>query len=146
MHDCPFCAIVARQLPASIVGEDAATLAFMDLRQSVPGHVLIVPRRHVATIYELSPDDGSAVMQMAIRIAHSLRDAFDPPGLNLWQSNGEIAGQEVSHFHLHVQPRRPHDGLFSAYPGKPPAHSPRAALDRLADVLRSTFEAARVSS
>jgi histidine triad (HIT) family protein len=145
MHDCPFCAIAAQLLPASIVAEDAATLAFMDLRQSVPGHVLIVPRRHVATIYELSPEEGGAVMQMAMRIARALRDALNPPGLNLWQSNGDVAGQEVAHFHLHLQPRRMGDE-FSAYRSEPSPPSARALLNALADELCSALNRQRVTS
>ncbi|MBS0590433.1 MAG: HIT domain-containing protein, partial [Proteobacteria bacterium] len=93
MNDCVFCKILARQLPASFVAEDETTVAFMSLRQPVPGHVLVIPRRHAPTIYDLTPDEGAAVMNLAIRVARGLRRVYSPAGLNLWQSNGEIAGQ-----------------------------------------------------
>lgn len=136
MQHCLFCAILAGESPASIVAEDRSTLAFMDLRQGVPGHVLIVPRRHVRDIYELDAEDGAAVMRMAILVAKAVRAAFDPPGLNFWQSNGEVAGQEIWHFHLHVAPRREGDGLLRAYTTEPPAPSQRSELDALAGTLR----------
>lgn len=139
MIDCPFCAILAQRAPASIVAEDSTVIAFMDLRQPVPGHVLIVPRRHVPDIYDLTSDEGAAIMHLALRVAHAQRRAFDPQGMNLWQSNGEVAGQEVWHFHLHVAPRAAGDGLLRAYHNEPPAPSPRAHLDALAAQLRKQF-------
>ena len=130
MSDCVFCKILARQSPASFVAEDETTVAFMDLRQPVPGHVLVVPRRHAPTIYDLTPDEGTAVMNLAIRVARGLRDVYMPGGLNLWQSNGKIAGQEVDHFHLHLQPRKTGDGVFQFfYPHGAPAPPPQADLD-----------------
>jgi len=134
--DCIFCAILEGRAPASRVAEDADVVAFLDLRQPVPGHVLVVPRTHVETIYELAPDAAAALMRMAVRIAQALRAEFDPPGLNLWQSNGHAGGQEVPHVHLHVQPRQHRDGLFRLYPQGLPAPAARTALDDLAARLR----------
>ncbi len=136
MSDCVFCKILARQLPASFVAEDETTVAFMDLRQAVPGHVLVVPRRHAPTIYDLTPDEGAAVMNLVIRVARGLREVLAPPGMNLWQSNGAIAGQEVDHFHLHLQPRQPGDGIWQIYPHGVPAMPARAQLDEMAARLR----------
>lgn len=133
---CPFCAIAAGNAPASVILDDGSVLAFMDLRQAVPGHVLVVPRRHVPDIYALSADEAAGLMQAAVRVAKALRAEFDPPGLNLWQSNGEVAGQEVFHFHLHVHPRRPDDGLWQVYPSGPPLPSRSEQLDALAHALR----------
>lgn len=134
--DCPFCAIVAGQAPASIVAESALALAFMDLRQPVPGHVLVVPRAHAETIYDLPPDAAAEVMRLAVRVARALRALHDPPGLNLWQSNGEAGGQEVPHVHLHVQPRRSGDGLLRIYPQGLPRPEPRTSLEAMAAQLR----------
>ncbi|KRE96509.1 HIT family hydrolase [Frateuria sp. Soil773] len=136
---CPFCAIAAGAARASLVLDEGGVLAFMDLRQAVPGHVLVVPRRHVPDIYALAPGEAAGVMQAAVRVARALRAELDPPGLNLWQSNGEAGGQEVFHFHLHVQPRQPGDGLMKVYPGPPP-HGGAAQLDALAQALRARLE------
>lgn len=133
---CPFCAIVAGEAPAAIVAEDSAVLAFMDLRQAVPGHVLVVPRRHAPDIYALTPEEAAAAMRMAQRVALALRAEFDPPGLNLWQSNGDAGGQEVFHFHLHVQPRRVGDGLMRVYPDGVPSATKIGELEAIAQTLR----------
>jgi histidine triad (HIT) family protein len=134
---CPFCAITAGGSPAAIVADEGDVLAFLDLRQAVPGHVLVVPRRHAPDLYALTPDEAAGAMRLAQRVARALRDAFDPPGLNLWQSNGRAGGQEVFHFHLHVQPRRVGDGLLRVYPGGAPRPAGADELDALARALRA---------
>jgi len=137
---CPFCAIADGRAPAAMVLEEDTVLAFMDLRQAVPGHVLVIPRRHVPDIHSLSADEAAAVMQAAVRVANALHAAVAPDGINLWQSNGEAAGQEVFHFHLHVHPRRVGDGLMRIYPeGRLPL-ADRAARDTLARALRSHLD------
>jgi len=133
------CAILAGGLPASIVCEDADAVAFMDLRQHVPGHVLVVPRRHVETIFDLDGDTAAALMRMAVRVAQAAGRAFAPAGLNLWQSNGHAGGQEVPHVHLHVQPRQVGDGLLRVYPGRVPAPEARERLETLARQLRGAL-------
>lgn len=138
---CSFCAIVAGTQRASVILDDGAVLAFMDLRQAVPGHVLVVPRRHVPDIYALAVDEAASVMQAAVRVAQALRAEFGPPGLSLWQSNGEAGGQEVLHFHLHVHPRWPGDGLLQVYPDGLPAISEPVRLDALAQSLRARLDA-----
>jgi histidine triad (HIT) family protein len=129
--DCIFCAIAAHDAEASIVFEDDATVAFMDLRQMSPGHTLVVPKKHVSDIFELDDDTGAAVMRMVARVARAVRDALHPDGINVWQSNGEGAGQEVFHLHVHVLPRVTGDGMLRVYPQRPD-YPPRAELDAVA--------------
>lgn len=133
---CPFCAIVAGHLEASVVAQTASAVAFLDLRQAVPGHVLVVPREHVENIAALEPALAGELMALATQVAKALYASFDPPGLNLWQSNGEAGGQEVPHVHLHVQPRLEGDGLFRVYPHGVPEPADRAMLDRLATLIQ----------
>jgi len=118
--DCVFCKLVARQIPASIVYEDAATLAFMDLGQVNPGHVLVASKAHAANLYELDDAQAAAVFRAAARVARAVRAAFDPPGLSIYQANGAPAGQTVFHFHLHVLPRHEGDGVQLVWPVKNP--------------------------
>ena len=129
---CPFCEIVAGRIDASVVAQTEHSLAFLDIRQAVPGHVLVVPHAHVEDIYAIDPMVAGDIMQVGVRVAHALREVFQPAGLNLWQSNGAAAGQEVPHFHLHVQPRRVADGLLRVYPQGVPSPAPRAMLDEMA--------------
>lgn len=136
---CAFCAILAGTLPASLVHDDDSVVAFMDLRQAVPGHVLVVPRRHVETVFDLDEDTAAQLMRIAVRIARAADAVFAPDGLNLWQSNRDAGGQEVAHVHLHVQPRRTGDGLLRIYPDAVPPPTPADALDHMAVALRASL-------
>jgi histidine triad (HIT) family protein len=71
-------------------------------------------------------------------MARAARSAFDCSGLNIWQSNGEIAGQEIFHVHFHIFPRKRDDGCFNIYPHHPPV-LPRSELDALARQIRKTI-------
>lgn len=137
MAACPFCEIVAGRGEASVVAETAQALAFLDLRQAVPGHVLVVPKAHVEDIFVIDPALAGEVMQLGTRVAQALRAAVAPAGLNLWQSNGAAGGQEVPHFHLHVHPRRVADGLMRVYPQGVPSPSPREQLEAMAQRIRA---------
>jgi histidine triad (HIT) family protein len=134
MADCVFCKLVARQIPASIVYEDEATLAFMDLGQVNPGHVLVACRAHAENIYALEDAQAAAVFRTAARVARAVRDAFGPPGLSIYQANGAPAGQTVFHFHLHVLPRHDGDGMQLVWPVKNP---PRERLEEYAGRIRT---------
>ena len=132
--DCVFCRIVAKQIPASVVFEDAATLAFMDLGQVNPGHVLVACKAHADDIYGLDEAQAAAVFRSAARVARAVRDAFSPPGLSIYQANGKPAGQTVFHFHLHVLPRHEADGMQLVWPVKNP---PREQLEDYAGRIRA---------
>lgn len=134
MEPCIFCAIAEHRAPASLVYEDAESLAFLDTHPIARGHTLVIPRAHCADIFELSDDAGRAVMQAAIRVARALRQELQPEGMNLLQSNGRGAGQKVFHFHFHLVPRWEHDGLF--LPRHAPTPADRRELDRMAAALR----------
>jgi histidine triad (HIT) family protein len=134
MSDCVFCKIVARQIPATVVHEDAETLAFMDIGQVNPGHVLVACKAHVDNVYGLSDAQAAAVFRAAAKVARAVRAAFDPPGLSVYQANGKPAGQTVFHFHLHVLPRHDGDGMQLTWPVKNP---PRDRLEEYAARIRA---------
>ena len=137
--DCIFCQIVAGEAEASVAYEDEATIAFMDLRQFHAGHMLIVPRRHVRDIYGIDEKTGSALMAAISRVAMGVREAFQPHGINIWQSNG-APWQEVFHIHFHVLPRWREDGLLRFAP--PDREQPsRSELDDQAAKIRSLLQA-----
>ena len=125
---CVFCDIVRGEAPASKVFEDEHTLAFMDLRQFHPGHVLVIPKRHLPDVRHLDDALGSALMQTVVRVTRAVSAAFPSGGMNLWHSIGAAGGQEVFHLHLHVLPRFENDGLLQVYPTKP-GYPERATLD-----------------
>lgn len=134
---CIFCRLVAGDIPSARVAEDALTLAFMDLGQVTPGHVLVASKRHAATLFDLTPEEAGAVMQMAQRVAQAIGRAFDPPGVMLLQANGAVAGQTVGHFHIHVVPRHEGDGIDFTWPRQEPGP---AVLDDYAGRLRAAWD------
>ena len=128
---CTVCGIVRGEVEASIVRADGLTLAFMDISQSgLGGHVLVIPRAHVEDIFSLDRDLAASLMQAIRKVASAVRASFAPDGMNIFQSNGEAAGQEVPHVHFHVQPRWLDDGMLRVYSS--PTHPPRRDLDEMA--------------
>lgn len=136
---CIFCRLVAGDIPAAKVHEDALTIAFMDIGQVNPGHVLVATKRHAATVLDITPEEAAAVMQTAQRVAHAAQAAFDPAGLTLLQANGREGGQTVAHFHLHVVPRHEDDGVALTWPRKEPGAE---VLRGYAERLRAALPAA----
>jgi histidine triad (HIT) family protein len=134
MSDCVFCKIVARHIPATVVHEDEHTLAFMDIGQVNPGHVLVALKAHAENLYAVDDAQAAAIFRTAARVARAIRGAFQPEGLSLYQANGKPAGQTVFHFHLHLVPRHEGDGMALAWPVKNP---PRAQLEECAARIRA---------
>lgn len=133
---CIFCRRVVGEIPAARVYEDEQTLAFMDLGQVNPGHVLVAVKRHAANLLELTPDEAAAAMRTAHRVARAVKDTFDPPGITLLQANGKEGDQTVFHFHMHVVPRHADDGIALSWPRKDP---PREQLEAYAAQLRKVL-------
>lgn len=112
MPGCTFCAIVADEIPALRIYEDDHAVAFMDRLPMTVGHCLVIPRRHVTDIWELTDDDAAHVMQAARRVASLVRERLKPLGVNLLNNNGAAADQTQFHFHIHVIPRYGRDRLL----------------------------------
>ena len=132
MSNCVFCRIVAKEIPATVVHEDEHTLAFMDIGQVNPGHVLVAVKRHAENLYALDEAQAAAVARASVRIARAIRDAFAPGGLSVYQANGKPAGQTVLHYHVHLVPRHDNDGMQLTWPVKNP---PREKLEQSAAQL-----------
>jgi len=133
---CVFCAISAGEAPASLVHEDEVALACMDVHPINEGHVLVVPREHAASLAELDPEAGAHVFRVAQRVAGGLRESgLRCEGVNLFLADGEAAGQDVFHVHLHVLPRFEGDNLLIK-PREGFGRPDREALDDLAARLR----------
>lgn len=133
MNDCVFCKIVAGQIPSTRVYEDAEVLAFMDIGQVNPGHVLVAAKRHAADLYALDETQAAALGRAQARIARAIREAFQPSGLSVYQANGKPAGQTVFHYHMHLVPRHDGDGMQLTWPVKNP---PRERLEEAAARIR----------
>jgi diadenosine tetraphosphate (Ap4A) HIT family hydrolase len=128
MTDCVFCEIIAGTSPASVVHADDDVVAFMDILPVNPGHILVIPRTHATYLEDLPPATVGPLMTVAHRIALAIhKSPLRADGLNLFLADGEAAGQEVFHVHLHVIPRLVGDGLSLLVDYDPAP--PRAALD-----------------
>jgi histidine triad (HIT) family protein len=136
MTNCIFCKIVAKQIPATVVHEDEHTLAFMDLGQVNPGHVLVAVKKHAENLYALDDAQAGAVLRAAARVARAIRAAFNPEGLSVYQANGKAAGQTVFHYHVHLVPRHDGDGMALSWPVKNP---PREQLEEYAAKIRASL-------
>lgn len=119
--DCPFCEILAGRAPANIAHEWDDAIALHPLGPVTPGHILIVPREHVADFGEV-PDVSAATMRRAAEYIQGQEGAW-----NVITSRGRIATQSVWHLHLHLVPRRENDRLAL------PWHSGKHATSRAAE-------------
>ena len=140
MADCVFCAILDGSLPASFVHRDAEVSAFLDIRPVNPGHVLVVPNAHAQGLGDLPEAIGGWIMGVGQRLAAALRRSeVRCEGVMLHLADGEVAGQEVFHVHLHVIPRFRGDGFGLRFGPRYGEQPPRDELDRLALELRSAL-------
>jgi histidine triad (HIT) family protein len=106
---CRFCAIVAGDAEAAVVGDDERTVAFLDDRPLFHGHVLLVPRVHHETLADLPDDLVGPLFSRAQALARAVEAAMDARGTFVAMNNR--VSQSVPHLHVHVVPRRPKDGL-----------------------------------
>ncbi len=102
MEDCIFCKIASGTIPARKVYEDDLVLAFHDIRPIRPLHVLIIPRAHIATLYDCGPSDEAALGRMLAVAGRIARDQGAPEGFRTIINTGRIGNQEVMHVHMHV--------------------------------------------
>lgn len=109
-EDCIFCKIAAGEIPSGTLYEDEQFRVILDLGPATRGHALILPKEHAANLYELPEETAAEAMKLAKKMALLLQSKLHCDGLNLVQNNGEVAGQTVSHFHLHLIPRYKGDG------------------------------------
>jgi len=136
MTDCVFCKIADGQIPASTVYEDEDCVAFMDIGQVNPGHVLVAAKRHAQDLYALDDAQAAAVARGVARVARAIRAAFAPEGLSVYQANGAAAGQTVFHYHVHLVPRFANDAMRFTWPVQNP---PREVLEKHAARIRAAF-------
>lgn len=105
MSDCIFCKIINGDIPSAKVYEDEEVYAFLDISQVTKGHTLVIPKKHCKNIYETDSETAQAVFSRIPKISKSIKQAFNPIGLNVLNNNEEPAGQSVFHLHIHLIPR-----------------------------------------
>jgi histidine triad (HIT) family protein len=105
VNSCAFCKIACKQAPASFVYEDENVLAFLDTRPLNEGHTLVIPKEHYVTIFEAPEELVAHLHRIVKRVALAAKESTKADGISIIQQNGEAAGQEIFHLHVHVIPR-----------------------------------------
>lgn len=117
--NCIFCKLANGEIPANTLYEDEQVRVIFDLGPASKGHVLILPKNHYDNIFDMEPQEGAVIFSTAVKLAPALREAVGCEGMNILQNNGEIAGQTVFHFHMHMIPRYRDDQIKIGWtPGK----------------------------
>lgn len=117
MNNCIFCKIIAGELPATKIYEDADVFGFLDIKPVNPGHTLVIPKKHFENIHDTPDDVCAKAMIAAKKIAGAIQKNLGAEGVNIGMNNGHTAGQLVFHAHIHVMPRYGKDS-FKLWAGK----------------------------
>jgi histidine triad (HIT) family protein len=139
LKECPFCKITEDSSNSIVVFEDDDILVIMDKYPATPGHMLVLPKNHIETIYEMPADLAAHIMSTAVLMAKAIKEKLSPDGLNLIQSNEKAAGQTIPHFHLHLVPRYKHDKVRLRF-GHGVVPVAINELERIASLLKSSIK------
>jgi len=135
IHNCILCKLAKREDPVSVVYEDELVLALMDIKPINAGHILVIPKEHLILHSELPDEVHDRIFRVARLINDALRETKLARGINLFLADGEEAGQEVFHFHLHIIPRFKDDGFGFTFPDDYEELPTRNELDDIAEIL-----------
>lgn len=141
MTDCIFCKIIAGEIPSAKVYEDDAVYAFLDISQATPGHTLVIPKRHVADVFEYDEELAMEVWSRVPKIARALRQALpNMQGLNIVNNNGAAAYQTVFHSHVHLIPRYSEADGFSMHFENRMGHYSNEEFQQLASQIANEIQ------
>ena len=113
--NCIFCKIIAGEIPSHTLYEDEMFKVILDVGPATKGHALILPKNHYANLYELPEEDAAQAIKLAKKMMIKMTNKLNCDGFNIVQNNGEVAGQTVFHFHMHLIPRYKNDGEILKY-------------------------------
>lgn len=131
--DCIFCKLANGDIPTNALYEDEDVKVIFDLSPASKGHVLILPKEHFDNIFDMSKEAGEKVFATAVKLAPALKEATKCEGMNIVQNNGEIAGQTVFHFHMHMIPRYTGDTVNVGWkPGELDAEATKEIIAKVA--------------
>jgi histidine triad (HIT) family protein len=136
-EDCIFCKIVHGEMPSAKVYEDDQVYAFLDISQVTKGHTLVIPKKHVKDVYDMSPETAGELFARVPKIVYAIKKTFEPQGINLLNNNEPAAGQVVFHSHIHIIPRYGENDGFS-YKGE--SHTDDYTSEDLQDIAAKIGE------
>lgn len=135
-EDCIFCKIANGEIPSTTIYENEEFRVFFDINPASKGHCLIVPKEHHSNIFDIDGETAGRLFSLATVVARSLKKELNCEGMNIVQNNGEIAGQTVFHFHLHLIPRYTGDTVNV---GWQPGQADLEELAKLAQAVRKNI-------
>jgi len=139
-QDCVFCKIVKGKIPCSKIWENKNLLVFMDIQPINEGHLLIIPKEHTELVTNLKDNILEEMIKIAKKLDISLRNIeIKCEGVNLLLADGESAGQEVSHVHLHVIPRFKNDGFGFRFPKNYKNKPSREELNKISEEIKKNL-------
>lgn len=132
-EDCIFCKIANGMIPSATIYENSDFKVILDVSPASKGHTLILPKEHFDNIFDMDADTAGKLFSLAAAVARALKQAINCDGMNIVQNNGEVAGQTVFHFHMHVIPRYEGDRVNVTWePGQATAEQ----LNELAAIVK----------
>ena len=128
---CIFCKIIAGEIHSQTLYEDNQFKVILDVGPATKGHALILPKEHYANLYELPEDTASDVFKLAKKMMAKMTEKLHCDGFNIVHNNGEVAGQTVFHFHMHLIPRYKNDGEILKYIAGSPSQEELAEIKKI---------------
>lgn len=129
--NCIFCKIIAGEIPSHALYEDEMFKVILDVGPATKGHALILPKNHYANLYELPEEDAAQAIKLAKKMMIKMTNKLNCDGFNIVQNNGEVAGQTVFHFHMHLIPRYKNDGEILKYIAGEPSQEELAQIKKI---------------
>ena len=108
---CIFCKIISKEIPSEILFENDCALSILDVNPIHYGHALVIPKNHHKDFLDVPEQELGGIMHAVHVVARALVKSFGLNGFNFFSNNGEVAGQSVFHFHIHVTPRYADDNI-----------------------------------
>ncbi|MBI3335207.1 MAG: HIT family protein [Candidatus Portnoybacteria bacterium] len=110
MKDCLFCKIGSGNIPSQEIYEDKHAFAFLDINPRAPGHTMVIPKAHAATMLELPEKEMGPFFGAVKKVTGMIQKALKPDGFTMGINHGSVSGQTVEHLHFHIIPRWFSDG------------------------------------
>lgn len=109
---CVFCKIINGEIPSYKIYETDTVMAFLDISQNTKGHTLVIPKKHIESIFDLDEQTGRDLFEAVIKTTNILKNKLGFKDVNLLNNNGSLAGQVVNHYHIHIIPRYGNDECY----------------------------------
>lgn len=126
--DCIFCKIAKGDIPSATIYETGDFKCILDVAPANKGHALIITKEHYDNIFQLDAETAAKIFSFATVAAKAIKEETGCEGMNVVQNNGEVAGQTVNHFHLHLVPRNTGDGVNVSWAPKETVSEEQQAL------------------